>query len=74
MPSKSEVASIITAIQQSRFHDAHRLMTSSREPIRLQATLSLVYMAEVGFQLKEIAGALRLINRNLLRGPQPTLP
>lgn len=71
MPKLPEVDSIITAILESRFADAHHNITSSSEPIALQATLSLIYLAEVGFQLKEIATALRRIER-LQRGPIPT--
>jgi hypothetical protein len=74
MQNKSQVQTIIDAIAESRFRDAHNIMTSSREPIRLQATLSLIYMAEVGFQLKEIAAALRCILLYLQREPHPTLP
>jgi xanthine dehydrogenase molybdopterin-binding subunit B len=65
MATKSEVEDIIKAIQATRFSDAHHLMTSSTEPTRLQATVSLIYMAELGFQLNEIATELRRINRGL---------
>lgn len=74
MAKKSEIDSIITAVEESRFNDAHHVMTSSREPIRLQATLSLVFMCEAAFQIKIVAAELRDIRRHLLRGPQPSLP
>lgn len=74
MPKPSEIDSIITAIQESRFNDAQHILSKTTDPRGLWSALSVLYIAEVGFQLREIAASLRLIHSQLRRGPTPSLP
>lgn len=74
MAKKSEIDSIIAAIQQSRFNDAQHILSKTEDPRGLWSALSVVYIAEVGFQLREISTQLRALRKELLRGPTPSLP
>lgn len=74
MSKASEVTRVIQAIAKSHFDAARKIIEDAKYPGTLQAACSLIYLAEIGVQLREIANALKAIRRAQTHGVEPSLP
>jgi len=72
MEQTPEIKRVIGAITVSNFETAQHVIENSKRPNSLVSTCTLIYFAEIGVQLREIAAMLKAIRRDMLIGQTPT--
>lgn len=71
MPKSSEIERVIHSITELDFNGALSTIENTKRPNSLVSTCTLIYFAEIGVQLREIANALRTIRKVQIQDSLP---